>query len=310
MRHIHASDIHAPLDVLASLTIPKGFTPRSPKSRRDMAATLRAKVPHDPPQPLRRVDVETDREIAAETDELRRRLQAHPCHACEYREDHSRWAERWWKLRRETNALVTKATQRTHTVAKQFDRICEMLEELHYLERRDDDSVVLTERGHMLMRLYSDKDLLTAECLRADVWAHLAPPSLAAAVSALVHESRRDVVGETPRVPNRDVAEALEETHTLWSLIDDALVQHRLPELAAPDAGLAYAVHRWSAGHGLESVLRDEELTAGDFVRRCRQLIDLLDQIAAATTSTALRDTARRAIASIRRGVVAADRVD
>ena len=79
----------------------------------------------------------------------------------------------------------------------------------------------LTDDGAMLMRLYSDKDLLTAECLRSGAWKGLDAPSLAAAVSALVHESRRDVVGETPRMPNRDVADALERTHELWSVIDE-----------------------------------------------------------------------------------------
>ena len=31
------------------------------------------------------------------TEELRRRLAAHPCHACEYREEHARWA--WTRMR-------------------------------------------------------------------------------------------------------------------------------------------------------------------------------------------------------------------
>ena len=312
LRQVTSSDIDAPLDPLTRLQIPKGFTTRSPKSRRDLAATLRAKVPHDPPKPMRRTAIEPDRAITAEIEELQRRLRAHPCHTCEYREDHARWAERWWKLRRETDTLVSKINNRTHTVAKQFDRICDVLVEFDYLEPNDTKhgGLALTERGTSLMRLYSDKDLLTAECLRAGIWEKLDAPSLAAAVSALVHESRRDVVGEAPRMPNRDVADALEETHNLWSVIDDALVQHRLTEMAAPDAGLAWAVHRWTAGQGLEAVLRDEELTAGDFVRRCRQLVDLLDQIAGATHHEGLTKTAKAAIAGIQRGVVAADRLD
>ena len=312
LRQIRSSDIDAPLDVLARLTIPKGFTSRTPKARRDLAATLRAKVPHDPARPARTTAIEPDRAITLEIEELRSRMAAHPCHACEYREDHARWAERWFRLRRETDALVTKANNRSNSVAKAFDRICDLLTEFGYLEPNEakHGGTQLTDRGEMLMRLYSDKDLLTAECLRAGIWRGLDAPSLAAAVSALVHESRRDVVGETPRMPNRDVADALEETHNLWSIIDDALVQHRLPEMAPPDAGLAWAVHRWTAGQGLEAVLREEELTAGDFVRRCRQLVDVLDQIAAATTDETLRGRAKAAIKGIQRGVVAADRLD
>lgn len=312
MRQIRETDVHAPIDPLHRIYLPKGFNARVPKHRKDLAATMRAKVPHDPPKPLRQTYIPVDKQILAEIDELKAQLRAHPCHECEYREDHSRWAERWWKLRRETDALQTKVSNRTNTVAKQFDRICTVLTDFGYLEPSEVKAggSVVTERGHMLMGLYSDKDLLAAQCLREGVWEKLDASSLAAAVSGLVHESRRDVLGDTPRMPNREVADALERTHTLWSEIDDALVDAHLVEMAAPDAGLAWAVHRWCAGQGLETVLHDEDLTAGDFVRRCRQLIDLLDQIGGATTHEGLRQTTRQAIKAINRGVVAADRMD
>ena len=47
------------------------------------------------------------------------------------------------------------------------------------------------------------------------------------------------------------------------------------------------------------------DLTPGDFVRAVKQLIDLLDQIAAAARAAPVADTARRAITALRRGVVA-----
>ncbi|MGL5864238.1 MAG: hypothetical protein ACRCY9_23575, partial [Phycicoccus sp.] len=77
-----------------------------------------------------------------------------------------------------------------------------------------------------------------------------------------------------------------------------------------PDGGLAWMVHRWAAGERLETVLRGSEVAAGDFVRRCKQLVDLLDQIANATADLELRRTARRAVDAVLRGVVAADRLD
>ena len=56
--------------------------------------------------------------------------------------------------------------------------------------------------------------------------------------------------------------------------------------------------------------LRDSEIAAGDFVRRCKQVIDLLGQIGDAAAGPTLSVTARRAIDAVRRGVVAADRID
>ena len=57
-------------------------------------------------------------------------------------------------------------------------------------------------------------------------------------------------------------------------------------------------------------MLRDGELTAGDFVRWCKQLADLLGQIADAAGSSvapegiALARTARQAVDAVKRGVV------
>ena len=75
-----------------------------------------------------------------------------------------------------------------------------------------------------------------------------------------------------------------------------------------PDGGLAWAVHRWASGQRLEDVLRGTDLAAGDFVRRCKQVIDLLGQLTDAADPD-LAATARRASDSVLRGVVAADRL-
>ena len=80
-----------------------------------------------------------------------------------------------------------------------------------------------------------------------------------------------------------------------------------LPDL---DAGMAWVMHRWAGGGRLETVLRDSDLSAGDFVRRCKQVVDLLDQIADASPHDGVRRTARTAIDKVMRGVVAADRLD
>jgi len=51
-------------------------------------------------------------------------------------------------------------------------------------------------------------------------------------------------------------------------------------------------------------------MAAGDFVRRCKQIVDLLDQVGKAAGDAVLRRTARTAVDSVLRGVVAADRLD
>src|SRR5690606_15087092 len=64
---------------------------------------------------------------------LRARLKRHPCHACNEREAHARWAERWWRLKRETDDLRRQIEGRTGLIATVFDRVTEVLTELGYL---------------------------------------------------------------------------------------------------------------------------------------------------------------------------------
>jgi ATP-dependent RNA helicase HelY len=305
VRRLTLVDVPTPVDPVINISVPKHFNARNAKSRKDLAATMRIKVPHDPP-PARHTGSGASLDEQRVT-ELRRQMRAHPCHACPERENHARWAERWWRLRRETDGVARTVEGRTNTVARTFDRVCELLVDLGYLT---EGGVAVTPQGDHLKRLYTEKDLLAAECLRLGIWKRLDPPSLAAIVSTLVHEPRRDEGDVSPRMPNDDVREAYEAMVRRWSLLEDSERAHMLPQTGCPDAGMAWMMHRWASGQRLEVVLRDSEIGAGDFVRRCKQVVDLLGQIGDAAPERTLSVTARRAIDVVMRGVVAADRID
>ncbi|GIG29077.1 DEAD/DEAH box helicase [Cellulomonas marina] len=281
-----------------------------------------------------------DEDLAA----LRRQLRAHPCHGCPDREEHARWAQRWSRLRAEHAALVQRIAGRTGSIAAVFDRICDVLVRLGYLadpadlpvdlpadgtedgtedgtgsdERaRHDDAgrpavggrrdLVVTADGRWLRRLYAENDLLLAECLRRGLWEDLDAPALAAAVSTLVYRSRRDDAAEphVPGGPTGRLGTALEETVRAWSELEDLEAAHRLETVQPLDLGLVQAVHRWASGRSLDVVLRGSDLAAGDFVRWCKQVVDVLDQLAQAAPEPTTRRTAVKAIDAVRRGVVA-----
>ncbi|MDQ1555480.1 MAG: ATP-dependent helicase HelY, partial [Actinomycetota bacterium] len=61
---------------------------------------------------------------------------------------------------------------------------------------------------------------------------------------------------------------------------------------------------KWAQGASLDSVLSLSDLAAGDFVRWTKQTIDLLDQLSIVADSP-VGVVARRALDSIRRGIVA-----
>ena len=302
-RRLSLVDFPTPVGSITRVKIPRNFNGRDPASRRDLASTLRNRTHNlTPPPPNKR-----DRGFSPVEDhrieELRRQLRAHPCHGCPDREDHARWSERYFKLDRDARTLKRRIEQRTNTIARQFDRVCDVLTTLGYLEGEGGASTV-TARGRTLMRIYNEMDLLTAESLRAGLWDGLDASALAAVLSTLVYESRRPDDAATPRVPNA-VRSVLGEMVSIWSDLDALEREHHLDQLHEPDLGFAWAAWRWAEGDELDDVLDATDLAAGDFVRWVKQLLDLADQVADATHDPDLRRTARETAQRLRRGVVA-----
>ncbi len=299
-RRLAILDFPTPVTAMTRLKVPRNFNGRNPQMRRDLAAALRSRTHQltSPPPASRKAELDegTEREVAR----LRADLTAHPCHGCPDREEHARWSERWFKLDRDAKTLRRRVEQRTNTVARQFDRVCEVLTALEYL---DGDTV--TERGRHLQRIYSDVDLLAAESLRHGLWDDLDASGLAAALSILVFEARRPDDATSPRLPGGPIKPALAEMVRLWGELDALEKEHKLDYLREPDLGFAWAAYRWAEGDDLDSVLDTTDLAAGDFVRWMKQLLDLAGQIADAAGDTPLRATAREVVRRLRRGVVA-----
>ena len=303
------ADFPEPVAALGQMKLPRKLDHRVPRLRRDLANALR-ETGIEPPlrtgaSRRRRGSENEDAELAS----LRRALRAHPCHGLADRDDRARWFERYQRLERETEQLQSRVRSTTHSLARTFDRIRGLLGERGYLDDAPDAQQDVTEHGRRLSRLWGESDLLVAECLRHGTWRDLGPAEIAAVASSLVYDSRRDD-GGVPRVPE-DAVQAVEQTVALWhDLVADER-RHHLDRTREPDLGFAWPVHRWVRGDSLATVLdgaraHGAELSAGDFVRWCRQVVDLLDQIrAVAGTGDPVGRAAADAVRRIRRGVVA-----
>jgi ATP-dependent RNA helicase HelY len=300
-------DFPGPVEVLDRIRVPKHFNPRSPAARRDLAASVSATGHdrHDRPGGRRgrnRGEPGEDHEIAL----LKVQLRQHPCHACPDREEHARWAERRHRLARDTEALRDKVAGRTGSLARTFDQVCAVLTERGYLSADGE----VTDAGRTLGRIWTEADLLVAECLRTGVWDGLAPEELAAAVSMVLYESRREG-DERATVPKGATQAAVDACQKLWAEIEAQEADHELSLTREPDAGFVWPMYRWAKGEPLARVLAsghnyDADMPAGDFVRWARQVLDLLTQIRDGKgASQEVRDTARKAISAVNRGVLA-----
>jgi ATP-dependent RNA helicase HelY len=176
-----------------------------------------------------------------------------------------------------------------------------VLAHLGYLEHQD-AGLAVTPTGQILGRLYSERDLLAAECLARGIWVDLEPDELAAAASTLVFESRREEAEPAP-IPDGRLGAVLTEMDTIWGELKDIESQYRTDYLPDIDPGFVWPALRWARGQNLPKSLRDTDLQPGDFVRWTKQVIDILGQIAIA--DVAISRTARQAVDAINRGIVA-----
>ncbi|MFN2517930.1 MAG: DEAD/DEAH box helicase [Jatrophihabitantaceae bacterium] len=318
-------DFPVAVDVLGRVRVPKNVNHRSAQERRDLVSSLRAlNLPDAARDRSRTSKAAVDDQVL----QLRAALRAHPCHHCADRDQHARWAERHDRLQREVDGLRRRIEGRTTSLGRTFDLICALLEERGYLtvaggapppgrgdssRAADGGTDETTAPGRQLARIWSEANLVVAECLRARAWDGLDPAELAAVTSALVYEARRDERA-VDRIPSPAVRDALAMTVRIWADLAGDEAEVGLPQSREPDLGFVWAIYRWARGERLDRVLSaasqtGAELSAGDFIRWCKQVLDLLEQLAAAPFagdgSAAVAAPARAAAHAIRRGVVA-----
>lgn len=264
--------------------------------------------------------------VSPELKRLRRELREHPLHGDPAVESVARDADALRRARQTVATLERRVAAASDTLARTFDRVLDLLGELDYVEWPDGGASgdgesadggdgggkgepYVSEEGERLARIHNGSDLLAAQCLRRGIWDRLDPAELAGAVSTLVFENRKATHG-SDEVPTEPLAAAISDTYRIWEELASDERRHRLPVTRMPDLAFATAIHQWTAGAPLGYCLSaakeaGAELTPGDFVRWCRQVVDLLSQVKQTGYSRDIRDHAAQAVDAIRRGVVA-----
>jgi ATP-dependent RNA helicase HelY len=291
---LSARDFEDPPTPLTRIPLPRSGSARSARYRRDLAARLAALDVRPPKRSRTAQDERAEREAGR----IERQAEQHPCHTCPDRGEHERWARRASDLERQLDGVERRIRARTETLARQFERVLGVLEELDYV--RD---FAIRPKGRTLARIYGEGDVLVAEAVAEDLLEGLTPAEAAAAVSTIVYESRERVPSEgtMPTPASKDRFERLQGIYRRIRRAEDA---HHVELCRELEAGFAAPVHRWAEGEPLEDVLRETGLAPGDFVRSCKQLLDLLRQIEDVAQGEQA-EVVRLAREAVNRGVVA-----
>lgn len=309
LRSLDPHVLSEPLLPTSWIKIPKKVSAKTPKERRDLASRMRNALYEG--RPARKgaelIGFNTQRnEHEMRIDELKEAIKSHPCHSCSDREEHARWSDRWWKLYKDNQGLINQINRKTGTIAQVFAQLLQVLERLGYVEYLGESEYSLTPRGRVLRQIYGEKDLLTSLCVDQKIFDQLDPASLAAVVSVLVYEAKREEFGGLQRYPTPAISEALGGMHDILQDLNEIEREFRVQTTQELQYGMVWPVYKWARGKTLAQSLDRTSMAAGDFVRWVKQVIDVLDQLAHAYgDNPQMRTLCEAAIDDLKRGVVA-----
>jgi ATP-dependent RNA helicase HelY len=211
--------------------------------------------------------------------------------------------------------VQSSAARRAESLAGQFDRVIELLGSRGHLDVEDGRSAdgggwSLTPSGQRLARLYHESDLLVIEALEDGLFDDLGAADVAGLVSCLIYEERGSGPPLEPWFPSEELRRRFIDLQGMHLALVQDESDFDLQLTRKPDAGFMAIAHGWAAGGDLSDVLADEEITAGDFVRTAKQLIDLLRQLAALAMVPATASAARSAAQAVHRDLVSASSME
>ncbi len=282
LRRVAPSALDGTISRVGTIDLPEPFRPRDAEYQRAVVSLLRGWLP------------DGEAELAAYEEKP---PPADPVAGCPHLNEHRGWARRADRLERDLARLEARVATSESGLLPHFRATLRLLEGRGYLQGWS-----ATPAGSRLRVVYNERALLVAECAHRGLFAGLSAAELAAVASIFVFDPRSEIV--IGRWPNR----RLHERWNAIALVAEDLaaeeMDHSLPATPHPEPGFAEAAYYWASGVDLDDLLEDDGLAAGDFVRTCRQLIDLLLQLRDGFSD--LTEVGTAAVAAIDRGVVAA----
>ena len=268
-----------------------------------------------------------------------------PVERCPEFDEHVRALERSERLRREIERLSVAASERGSSLSDQFDRVLQLLEHLGYLDGWSvtPAGTMLSGLYHEADLLVAEclqagvLDGLSAAQMAAlvsgFVYEQRGPGSgggrrrgsnaVAVARGRAATQSGSARASLTPSRFDRDAPRPGDLPPGFpkvlaprwWTIVGisetlaDDESERGLPLTRPVDPGFVAVAHSWASGDTLDDVLREAEVTGGDFVRTVKGLIDLLRQIGQVALDPATAKAARSGAEKLFRGVVSASSV-
>lgn len=279
-------DFDFPIETLTHIQLPLPYAPTNPRFLRESHVRLQ-NIKISPRSSRRHArDAVAARHPVESDPDLKHRLTA---------------ANSADRIDRELDQLQRRVDHSAQSVSRRFDDVIAHMEAWGYVQ-----DWTLTERGRTLSRIFHESDMLIAEVVANNLFEDLDAPSVAALASSFVYEHRSSDPAPKPIFPHPALKARWREIQQISGKMGIAEEGRGIPPHREPDPGFIATTYAWASGGDLVDILDDDNLTAGDFVRTMKQLIDLLRQLGQVALSTDGQRAAIAASNALFRGVVAA----
>ncbi|MFZ9165033.1 MAG: DEAD/DEAH box helicase [Ilumatobacteraceae bacterium] len=280
--NLQSGDFDSPPEKIGFIKLPDSYARTSPKFVKEVA--LRVQRTKTKAKLAKGFDASGRDHPVADDPELKRRLIA---------------ASSADRIDSEIRLMESRIDKSVQSVSAKFDDLVGLMERRGYVANWR-----LTDQGRSLSRIFHELDLVIAESLSDGLFDGLTPAELASLLSVFVYEFRRAEEPPKPRVPKSLQAQWKAIQLLSNKITEDEKIAGITPHRAL-DAGLMEITYEWASGGDLIDILNDD-LTAGDFVRTMKQLIDLLRQISLIAANTETVACAEQSAKALLRGVVSA----
>ncbi|QPK93678.1 DEAD/DEAH box helicase [Actinomyces sp. zg-332] len=207
--------------------------------------------------------------------DLENKIYQHECNNCPDKRDHLNSYRKYKEHSDNISHYERLIDLETGNISKLFTNIMQVLEKMGYI----DENYQLTEKGYMLSEVYSENDLLVTQAISEGIFEDIEPSVLACLISACIYSGRKNSSRRMTKKYARSFEGTHEKLYRIYKKIDQLQKKNHLSEVHDIDFGLVEVLYPWSNGIELSQILSTADIEAGDFVRWCKQVKDLLSQI-------------------------------
>ncbi|MHA2365039.1 MAG: hypothetical protein ACXAC7_13865, partial [Candidatus Hodarchaeales archaeon] len=205
-------------------------------------------------------------------------LEKHPCHKCEYYQDHKTKQRHLSNVKRKYDQITRRILESENLSYEAFKRMTKVLEDLRFIDKEHS----LLDKGYLLATIHHENDILLAEAIFSGLIIRYMPQELVGAF-AIFSMGRKDSgrFERVPKVKNRKLVKLFRKLLDYDKKIRYFETKRHVPPINITRSFSLRFVELamlWASGKDIEDILHLTTMAAGDIINHLRRVLNLMTQ--------------------------------